>query len=131
MFLDPPYFPDAKPNRLYGVYMTGTEHEQLADCLAGVRKCVVTYDFSETVRAMYADRDLSINATKGSYSSGKSKHGFVVDYGDGPANNKWKEKIELIATKGIEHRGCVITPMRAKPQTVLALAQARPARPTS
>ncbi len=131
MFVDPPYFPDAKENKLYGIYMTKAEHEQLADRLAEVRKCVVTYNYSEAIRVLYADRNFSINATRGSYSSGKAKHGYVVDYGDGPANTKWKEKIELIATKGIEHLACVITPLGAKPQSVLAMARARTARPAS
>jgi DNA adenine methylase len=113
MFVDPPYFPNGGSNKLYGVYMTREEHERLASRLAGLRKCVVTYDYCETVRAMFVGAGFSTSATTGFYSSGKAKHGFVIDDGSGPSEKKWKVKVELIATKGIQRRGCVITPLGA------------------
>jgi DNA adenine methylase len=108
LFVDPPYFPSNKPNKLYGIYMGREEHERLASRLATVRKCVVTYDYCETVRGMFGEAGFSIAATTGYYSSGKSGHGYLIDDGSGPSDKKWKTKVELIGTKGIEHRGCMM-----------------------
>jgi len=124
-FVDPPYFPDQKRNKLYAAHMTRDEHERLIRILAAVRKCAVTYDYSEVVRDMFQQDSFSVNASTGCYSSGKAKRGYVIDDGTGAIQSQWKSKIELIATKGIGYQGCIITPIAAAATEPVGTAENR------
>ena len=92
LFLDPPYFPSAKTNKLYRVQMGMPEHEELAALMHASRKWIMTYDFSgDVAKRLYIQDDEDMVLLKVRYSSSSvSKSGT------------WKKDRELLAVKGLD-----------------------------